>query len=211
MIEYPKIETVYDRNPADMKHVILGDLRDPAFGLVDRWLVTEKVDGMNVRVILEDGKVRFGGRTDDAQMPLFLLDRLAELLPAEQVSAAFDPGTKAVVFGEGYGPKIQKGGGDYAAEPSFVVFDVAVVAPDRVWWLNWRDVIDVARKLNVPHVPILAANASIEDALKLVTCHSKIATVNERRQEGIVCRTDPLLFTRSGHRLVWKLKERDLP
>jgi hypothetical protein len=28
--------------------------------------------------------------------------------------------------------------------------------------------------------------------------------------EGIVCRTVPLLFTRRGSRVVWKLKGRDL-
>ena len=44
--------------------------------------------------------------------------------------------------------------------------------------------------------------------------YEKIANVEnytERLHEGIVARTDPLLFMRDGRRLMWKMKVRDLP
>lgn len=216
MIGYPKIETLYNRNPENMKQVIVGELRDPSFGLVDRWLVTEKIDGTNIRIGLEPvvssggwDRVEYGGRTDDAQTPPFLLKMLQERFPADVVSAAFDPDTRAVIFGEGYGPKIQKGGGDYADEVGFIVFDVAVINPTgRLWWLNWPDVCDVAEKIGAPTVPVLGLMSTVE-AVEAAR-GSSVTAVREREREGIVARTDPLLMMRNGERLVWKMKGRDL-
>lgn len=211
-IEYPKIETLFDRNPENMKLVIPGAFRLPEFELVDRWLVTEKVDGTNVRIHMDSssGHYRFGGRTATAQMPTALLDVLIDRFPYEKVRDAFDPGTSVVIFGEGYGPKIQNGG-DYAEGPSFIVFDVAVLAEDRVWWLNWNDVADVAAKIGADVVPS-TPDVPLDQAIHLVRIKSAVAASagKERDQEGIVCRTDPLLFTRKGERLMWKLKSRDL-
>lgn len=220
MIEYPKIETLYNRDPENMKRVIEGDLRLPEFELVKHWHITEKVDGTNVRIIFQGdtedgpGSVRIGGRTDDAQMPLFLHDTLTELFPYQKLAALFDYGTKAVLFGEGYGPKIEKGA-DYAPRAQFILFDVAVIVePDaRVWWLNWLDVADVADKLDIPVVPVLADSATLEEALDLVRDQSVLALLGtgaQRQQEGIVARTSPQLFDRRGHRIMWKLKGRDL-
>ena len=212
MLEYPKIQTLYDRDPDDMKHVMPGAFSHPAFETVSRWLVTEKVDGTNVRVILVGGAVRFGGRTDSAQMPVFLLDRLAEMLPRERVADAFDSGTSAVLFGEGYGPRIQKGGGLYRDDPGFRLFDVAVLTSYRTWWGEWDDVEDVARKGGVKTVPVLG-DMRLDDALLCVRSASVVAREDggvDRDQEGIVARSRPLLFTRRGDRVVWKLKARDL-
>lgn len=236
-MEYPKIETLYDRDPAQMSRVIVGQLRCPEFGLVDRWLLTEKVDGTNIRLILNGGVVSYGGRTDDAQMPPHLLKVLAERFPSERVAAAFEPGTDAILYGEGYGPKIQKGGGDYNQEPSFRLFDVAVFTgrsstaergPDktetdgstppaptarRLWWLEWEAVKDIAGKIGCRTVPVVLSAASLKDAVTLVPMlHSEVAREEgkPRVAEGVVARTVPMLLMRNGHRLVWKLKARDL-
>src|SRR3990167_9351221 len=157
-MEYPKIETIFNRDPDDMKHVLWGDFREPVFETVSRWHVTEKVDGTNVRVFLRPGQsahfqhvppsVSFGGRTKDSQMQASLLDALEAMFPVDRVVAAFDEGTSAILFGEGYGPKIQKGGGLYRSDQSFRLFDVLVFGKaGRLWWLEWADVQDVARKL----------------------------------------------------------------
>lgn len=185
-------------------------------------MVTEKIDGTNVRIRLdrltEDGSVQdvsYGGRTDDAQMPVTLFDALRARFPLSVVAAAFDPGTKAVIFGEGYGPKIQKGGGDYAAAVSFRVFDVVVFGKElRPWWLNWADVVSVASKIGAETVPVLGVGVSLSEAVGLVLRESTVARLEKqsdsgRMQEGIVCRTEPLLFARTGRRVMWKLKNRD--
>lgn len=207
-MEYPKIETLFVRDTKTFK--VTDELRLPEFDLVKRWLVTEKIDGTNVRVFFDDteGTVRYGGRTDNAQMPTFLLAHLQEVFTVGAFRRAFDPGAEAVLFGEGYGPKIQKGG-NYRSDVSFRLFDVRV----GDWWLNWGDVEDVARKLCIETVPVLNRDASLHSATASLRRPSEVAGAEGGDsafvQEGIVARTDPLLMTRNGHRLMWKLKAKD--
>jgi ATP-dependent RNA circularization protein (DNA/RNA ligase family) len=211
MREYPKIETLYDRDERTHK-VIPGKIRLPEFDLVSRWMVTEKIDGTNIRVHLRHGEVMYGGRTDAAQLHASLVDWLRTRLPADKVRAAFGPGVEAILFGEGYGPKIQKGGGLYRADVSFRLFDVLVVTPERDWWLAVPDVADVASKLGIETVPVLGANLSLEAAVSLVRGVSLVARIDAGagcEREGIVCRTDPMLLTRRGDRVMWKLKGKD--
>lgn len=210
-MEYPKIETLFDRDPATFA-VIPGKLRLPEFGLINRWLVTEKIDGTNVRVHYQPAAevpVQFLGRTDNAQMPTHLLARLQAMFPLEVLQAAFPEAEDVWLFGEGYGPKIQNGG-NYRRDPNFRLFDVVV----GKWWLEWAAVEDVAAKLGIAHVPVFARGVTLEDAIALVGGSSAV-TWSERgpeyffQHEGVVCRTEPLLLTRSGQRLMWKLKAKD--
>lgn len=210
MIEYPKIETLFDRDEHTFK-VIPDRLRCPEFSLITVWQVTEKIDGMNVRVILEaDGTVRYSGRTDAAQLPAVLVDYLLTAFPGVAVARAFDPQTRAVLFGEAYGPKIQSGGA-YRNQVAVRLFDVAVLG-ERVWWLIWPNVEEIASKLSVGTVPIIDT-MPLCDAIAEVRGPSLAAREDggSRAREGIVARTEPPLFTRRGERLMWKLKTRDLP
>src|SRR5256885_3977409 len=93
MIEYPKIETVFDRDEKTFR-VIKERLRCPEYGLITHWKITEKVDGTNVRVGWINGpgyerRVEFGGRTDNAQMPTFLLKYLQDTFTPERLAAVF--------------------------------------------------------------------------------------------------------------------------
>jgi hypothetical protein len=222
MIEYPKIDTLYDRD--ENFRVMPGALRRPEFAVPRRWIVTEKVDGTNIRVgMTADGAVRFAGRTDNAQIPPHLLAYLAATFTPERMAAAFEPEKEVVLFGEGYGPKIQSGG-DYRPDVGFALFDVWLDG----WWLEPENVADVAGKLGIETVPAIDFGLAFmdglgkfpEDAGDLAwvleinghgTGNSTIAGRNgrERRAEGIVARTSPLLFTRDGQRLMWKLKFKD--
>jgi hypothetical protein len=92
MKEYVKIQTVYKRDLATKhKTLIEGDYSLPVFEYLagNVWEFTEKIDGTNIRVEFDAGVVAFGGRTDSAQIPAFLVKRLMELFPAEQIAAAF--------------------------------------------------------------------------------------------------------------------------
>lgn len=210
-VEYPKIETLYDRN--DKFKVIEGKLRLDEFSLVERWLVTEKIDGTNVRIEFmsagPETNVVYKGRTDNAQMPPALLDALLADVGWEVIPQAFDVGVSGVLYGEGYGPKIQSGGYYRPDSPGFRLFDVRV----GDWWLNWPDIEDIANKLGVQTVPVLARDVSLETAANLAVYPSATAALDggdsARQHEGIVCRTDPLLLTRSSSRLMWKLKGKD--
>ena len=211
MIEYPKIETLYDRNEKTHK-VIPSQLRLPEFGNIKSWRVTEKIDGTNVRIsFTPPGKIIFSGRTDNAQMPVKLLDHLLQVFTVDKLSAVFQEAeTEVRLFGEGYGEKIQNGG-NYRAGISFRLFDVLIGG----WWLEPDSLVVIAGGLGIETVPYVAQIGSLpetRDDLLGIIQSSHVATLEkgqEYQAEGIVARTYPLLLTRSGKRLMWKLKFRD--
>lgn len=206
MIEYPKIQTLFNRDPKTFR-VIETEYRLPEFGIVNpaAWIFQEKIDGTNIRIGWDGAQVSIGGRTDNAQIPADLIAFLNKTFTPDALRAAFPDSADATIFGEGYGPGIQKGGGDYRDSKGLILFNVKVGA----WWLNYLDVCDVARKCSVPVVPTLNFG-TIGEAVHTVRggIHSKIA-IRERLAEGIVARTDPILLRRDGSRLIWKLKTSD--
>ena len=112
MKEYHKIQTVFKRDPdTKFKTLIEGEYSLPAFGYLanNEWVFTEKVDGTNIRVMLTD-KMAFGGKTDNAQLPAKLVERLYERFTEEGLRQQFPDGV--CLYGEGYGARIQKGGGN---------------------------------------------------------------------------------------------------
>lgn len=211
--EYPKIETLFDRDPETFK--VIPDeqhIRCEEFRLVNRWLLTEKIDGTNIRIHLTGGKLHFLGRTDKAQMQPNVQEALDRLFPSvEAVAQAFDPDTDdAVLYGEAYGPKVQKGGGNYRGDVSFRLFDVRF----GHWWVNWANVEDIARKLGIETVPVLGSVGDFEQAVVFTrNLKSHVAHIeggnSEVLAEGVVARTDPLMLQRSGQRVMWKLKSKD--
>lgn len=210
MIEYPKIETLFERG---LDHRVTDKIRRPEWTQVGGWSVTEKIDGTNIRVHLDiEGKVHFGGRTERAQVPAFLLDHLMETFPAEKMKAALwldGVPADAVLFGEGYGPKIQKGGGNYRSDVSFRLFDVYV---GEKWWLEWNNVVDVAAKLGITTPQLIFANAAwgaIEHLVRVgfASYAAKEDGGTGRQAEGIVARSP--FFNRHGSRVMFKLKTKD--
>ena len=202
MKEYPKIETILDRDEQTFK-VIEGKWRLPEFAYLqtNQWMFTEKVDGTNVRVMWDGKTIKFGGRTDDAQMPTFLLAKLQELFPATKFGEFTDP---VCLYGEGYGARIQKGGGNYNPKGvDFILFDVRI----GEWWLKWEDVQDVARRLEIRHVPVIRKGTLLE-AVALVRRGLQSQWGNFLA-EGVVLRPTVDLATRHGDRLIGKLKGKD--
>jgi hypothetical protein len=207
MSEYHKIQSIYKRDmTSKRKTLIEGDWTLPEFEYLagNVWTFTEKVDGTNIRVIFKDGSITFGGRTEDAQIPAQLVGRLNErFLPlATKLGEVFADGA-AVLYGEGYGAKIQKGGGNYRADQDFVLFDVRV----GQWWLQRPDVDDVAQKLGIDVVPVIGEGA-LHDAVAWAKRGIR-STWGNFEAEGIVARPKTELNTRTGHRLVTKIKCRD--
>jgi len=229
MEEYPKIETLFDRDPKTFK-VLEDKIRLPEFLMVQKWRITEKIDGTNVcicyKTLWEHGADQFAesffdkgrivdinGRTENAQMPTFLTNQLQRTFTIEKFQIAFPdlkPGITVTLYAEGYGPKIQKGGGNYRNDVSCRIFDVKI---DK-WWLEPDNIESVAEKMGVKTVPSLN-DVTIEQAVQLIKSNpfSQVALQDggnpDTRMEGIVARTVPLLLRRNGERLMWKLKRRD--
>lgn len=207
MSEYHKIQSIFKRDMTSKRKTLMeGQWTLPEFEYLanNTWVFTEKVDGTNIRVIFKDGGVTFGGRTADAQIPAQLVTRLNErFLPmAAKLGEAFPDGS-AVLYGEGYGAKIQKGGGNYRLDQDFVLFDVGV----GDWMLQRADVEDVAAKLGIDIVPIIG-EGTLHDAVASAKAGIR-STWGEFEAEGIVARPKTELKTRSGHRLIAKIKCRD--
>lgn len=205
MSEYHKIQSLYLRDPATKHKTFLeGQYSIPEFEYLkdNLWVATEKVDGTNVRVYwdAENKKVSFNGRTKDAQMPTFLFEKLVELFPSEKF-IQFEH--SITLYGEGYGAKIQKGGGDYIPDGcGFILFDVFCGC-----WLERSSVEDIAAKLDVKAVPVFGT-AYLRDFVELCKGGFKSA-LKATEPEGFVIRPQTELLTRRGQRIITKLKIRD--
>ncbi len=205
MSEYHKIETLFARDEKTFK-VIPTQLRDPVYGIIKTWQWTEKIDGTNIRCMWSDGKLTFGGRTDNASIPAPLMNWLMANITAEKMTAAFGLTASVVLYGEGYGGKIQQGTG-YASEQQFILFDV-FVAPK--FWLADENMRNVAQKLGIPAVPRFD-DMSLEAAVDFVAKGfvSRISIDPLKKAEGLVGRTERPLFNAKSERLIVKLKTKD--
>ena len=206
MDEYHKIQTLFKRDMQNSGKTLLeGQWTLPEFEYLagNAWIFTEKVDGTNIRVMLKDGAITFGGRTDLAQIPALLATRLNErFLPlAGEMQEVF--GCDVCLYGEGYGAKIQKSGGNYRPDQDFVLFDIRV----GNWWMQRADVEDVARKLGLDIVPIIG-EGTLHDAIALAKT-GIVSAWGNFQAEGIVARPKTELNTRGGHRIITKIKCRD--
>ena len=115
------------------------------------------------------------------------------------------------LYGEAYGARIQKGGGDYrrGGDVSFRLFDVLVA---EKYWLSWESVTSIAENLDIKTVPFLGRHTTTYIANHVREGFmSKVAEAEgtPRLAEGIVARTDPYLFDNNGRRVVFKSKTKD--
>ena len=208
MTQYHKIQTVYLRDPdTKFKTLLEGQFTIPEFEYLkdNTWTFNEKIDGTNIRIIWNGETVSFGGRTDNAQIPAFLLTRLQELFTVEKLKTVFpDPNTNAVLYGEGYGNRIQKIGKLYLDDTNdFILFDVKVGDV----WLERSNVEDVAEKLSIDVAPILGEGSLLEGIE--MTRKGFLSKRGNLTAEGLIMRPKIELFTRKGYRIITKIKHKD--
>jgi ATP-dependent RNA circularization protein (DNA/RNA ligase family) len=206
MKEYHKIHSLYKRDE-QTNRFLQNQWSKPEFDYLQNniWTFDEKIDGTNIRVSWIDGVVEFRGRTNNASIPAPLIHRLMELFPKEKFEEAFFGvmDSKAVIlYGEGYGAKIQKGAA-YSDKQDFILFDVQV----GNWWLARADVELIAVKMGLDTTPILG-EGTIHQAIEKVAIgfKSKFGTADA---EGLVLRPKTVLFNNKGERIITKIKTRD--
>lgn len=213
---YHKIHSLYKREPAGQRKLIVGEYSRPEFEYLRdcRWEGTEKIDGTNIRIGWFDGQVMFNGRTENAQVPTRLVQWILATFTPEKMAQVFGPQGGLILFGEGYGAGIQKGGGGYATdgEQRVALFDVMAVdalAPDvcEEIWFERAKVQDAADALGVAYAPVVARGtlAELERQVK-EGFQSRLGTC---RAEGLVVRPTVELKNRLGGRVITKLKYRD--
>lgn len=227
MITYPKIQTLWKR---DLDGSITGKkgkmlenqwtTPELAYLADNEWEFTEKVDGTNIRIGMWAGyeEPEFAGRTDNAVIPKPLLEYLQATFTVELFKKADLHINPIVLFGEGYGPKIQ-GGGKYRDDHAFVLFDVRI----GDFWLSRENVNDIADKLGIEAVPVLGTG-TLYDAIEKVKSkdtreyywdggHASVSGLRSHwglfEAEGIVARPVVDLFNRKGERIITKIKAVD--
>jgi hypothetical protein len=206
MKEYHKIQTLFKRDPATQYKTLLErefSLSEFEYLSQNEWVFTEKVDGTNIRIMFDKEKITFGGKTNDAQISTVLVQRLNErfLHQLETFKSIFSDGV--CLYGEGYGARIQKGGGNYRKDQDFVLFDVKV----GDWWLQRKDVEQIAHQLSIDVVPIIGRGTLQEMVEK--TRSGFMSQWGDFMAEGIVARPKVELKTRSGERIITKIKYKD--
>ena len=198
---YHKIQSIYKR---DMEHpqkpFKFGEFTCPEFEYLQNniWEFTEKVDGMNIRALWTGKDFKFGGRTDNAQLPMPLIEALQEMFDKKVFEAKF--GEEAVMFyGEGYGGKIQQGL-KYFPTQTFVVFDIRI----GHWWMTRESVDGISKEVGLKSVPLIGTG-SLKGGIDMVTS-GITSSWGDFEAEGIVGVPQIELRGRSGSRIITKIK-----
>lgn len=208
MREYHKIEGLFKRDEVTKK-LLADEYRNPAVEMLKNceWEFTEKIDGTNVRVVWDGHKVSFYGRTDRAELPKRLVEALEAAFGGEVNEQIFEEHfgeTEVILYGEGYGAKIQKGGGDYRSDNAFILFDVQI----GDLFLTRENVVEIARYFGVDVVPIVLTG-TIEDGINFVKSRPN-STIGVAKMEGVVGRPRVELRDRRGNRVIVKIRVRDM-
>lgn len=207
MTEYHKIETLFEREMFGKNKLIIGQWRNPTVEYLkdNVWQMTEKIDGTNIRIMWDGHNIYFMGRTNRAQIPPTLLSFLDSKFNTDVAEEVFEQmfGDKEVIlFGEGYGAKIQNGG-NYRPDQSFILFDVMING-------NYQPrstVEEVAKAFDCEIVPILF-EGTLQEGIDFVKKHPK-STIGTAYMEGIVARPKVELQDRCGNRVIVKIKYKD--
>ena len=190
--------------------IIYGDWTLPEFEYLknNQWQFTEKVDGTNIRVMFDGTSVKYGGKTDNANTPCDLIQRLRDIFEPKlsDMKEMFKPKIEndpvsVCFYGEGYGAGIQKGG-VYKPNKDFVVFDIKI----GEYWLSRLNVEDISQKLSLDIVP-LVLTGTLQEGIDLVKNGYKSAW-GDFMAEGVVARPIVELKGRYG-RIITKIKHCD--
>jgi hypothetical protein len=237
--DYGKIQGLYKRDGKG--NFILGNYSLDVFRYLedDLWRWTEKVDGTNIRLYIDpklealelsnnisppfsvEPEVRIGGHHANSQIPGPLNEHLLSLcVDYDRIQSTLEG--PVVLYGEGYGGKIQSGAGvyGYPEAQTFILFDVWVPEEHHRlggYWLDHDKVRDIGNGLEIPTVPAAYVNgsliglATLKQAVYDVRYHGIPSQLGRQgaQAEGIVGVPATPLFDRMGHRIITKIKHRD--
>jgi ATP-dependent RNA circularization protein (DNA/RNA ligase family) len=199
-MKYPKIQTLFKRHAETWK-IIEGDYSFPELDLIDVYEVYEKIDGTNIRIMWNGHKLEFRGRTDQATIPPHLLEYLKNTFTIEKMKNVFPEYKEIILYGEGYGHKIQAVGKYYREDVGFILFDCFIGM-----WLEYESLQSIAGKLEIPIVPCLGIWDKDEITEYVRSKPNSIIAQQPVVTEGIIAKAHMGLLTRNGNRIIFKLK-----
>ena len=224
MNDYPKIQTLFKRDDSGIIIPSQYTLDEFTYLKDNLWECTEKIDSTNIHIDLApvidtdidevvDYKMIFNGRTERAVIPEHLLVKLKSIFDKDTLVNYFYKDNEdnkecpITLYGEGYGKKIQNGGGNYIKDDvDFILFDIRI----GKWWLSRTSIEGIAKDLGLKVVPLIGY-MTIPKAMEYVSNGFKsiIAENKDYDAEGLVLKTPNGLLLRSGERIITKIKTSD--
>ena len=209
MEKYHKINGIYKRYAKGEKKgkFIEGEFSKPEFKYLfnNIWVGKEKIDGTNLRIGWDGYNVDIRGRTDNANLHMDLIKRVQELFPFKKFESNF--GNKEVVlYGEGYGAGIQKGG-KYREKKDFILFDILI----NGFYLDYDNIVEIAKTMGLDVVEQIY-RGTLFSAIMLVKEGFKSEVKgcsSDCMAEGLVLVPEIYLTNKFGERIITKLKTKD--
>ncbi|KNY28810.1 RNA ligase family protein [Pseudobacteroides cellulosolvens] len=161
-IKYPDMKTLFKLIPSDKKGKkwdatsgeILPETAALHFIPIDQLVFTEKIDGTNMGIRVDDGSVvhiqkreHICSRDDRGDAFYFEVgDNIAKIIEDNKI----DQLKNVIIYGELCGAKIQKGG-NYFSDRKFIIFDIYDSLANK--FFTWDAVKHFANELGVEIVP----------------------------------------------------------
>ena len=161
-IKYPEMKTLFKLIPSSengkkwdaTSGEILPETAALHFIPLDELVFTEKIDGTNMGIRIDDGKVNtiqkrnsICNRENKGEAFYFELgDKITEIIYNKNIEEL----SNVIIYGELCGVKIQKGG-NYFADRRFLIFDIYDL--NKNIFFTWDAVKHFSSELGVEHVP----------------------------------------------------------
>ena len=182
------------------------------------WIVTEKIDGTNIRIILTKPDEKNKREVHIASRKLILnpsdknsnqyTDCLKEVNLHKIEEYFKDVDSTIIIYGEGYGAGVHKGG-IYSSKKNFRVFDIRI--GEAYQDFDYVKKVCVDNQLNL--VPIVDTVEEITfDACVLKLKANSETLIKEGtggKLEGLVYKFEPPLLNKYKERLIFKIKFKD--
>ena len=205
-MEYMKILQFFEFDPKTHKPFLLTEVWKELNFI--NWIATEDIDGTNVCVLWDGNSISFAGRRSRSLIPPHLLGYLEKALLTDDAKEAFKQifGNKqAVIFGKGFGPKIETGGELYGDTPGFAVTDIRIGKS----WLSRANVEDVSAKLGLQCVPVVGIG-TLNGCYSFIERNPRSFISPKHEMAGIVCTTSYPLYDRNGNPIKVKISFKDI-
>lgn len=167
-----------------------------------QWLCTEKVDGMNIRVIWDGYDISFAGRKETSKLPNYVQSLLKETFDDNMktlIEQMFKE-KEVIFFMECYGGRVQKGAYNINEE-RLIGFDINVDGK----YLDRYDAFAIFHELELDVIPVVSV-CDIHAASLIVMsgCASNLDETSG--MEGLVCTPNVPLNDNNGNRIIVKIK-----
>lgn len=204
--KYHKINSLFYRD--ENKDFIFGKYSMEEYYALreSSWIIKEKIDGTNIRIGWDGEKVLINGKTNRANLLPGLIAKLQELFPVQKfIDLQYPP---MIIYGEGLCRKGARKSFLYLEKDcdyDFIAFDIRI----NDIWLEPHNIDDICNKLKVRAVQWTACYPDFTSNENLIALFFDLTGRFSYVPEGVVATPKGGLLTRTGERIITKIKVDD--